>query len=103
MAAACVDHFSNGRFVLGLGTSHREQVGPEHGLEFDRPVQRLRECIDIVRGLLHDGEVSYRGDVIDIERFDLWFEPLRRELPIYLAGFSQGCWSYAESSPTALC
>ena len=29
MAAACVDHFSNGRFVLGLGTSHREQVGPE--------------------------------------------------------------------------
>ena len=86
MAAACVDHFSNGRFVLGLGTSHQEQVGPEHGLEFDQPVQRLRECIDVVRGLLRDCEVSYRGDVIDIERFDLWFEPLRRELPIYLAG-----------------
>ena len=34
MAAACVDHFSNGRFILGLGSSHKVQVEPEHGLEF---------------------------------------------------------------------
>ena len=27
MAAACVDHFSQGRFVLGVGTSHKVQVG----------------------------------------------------------------------------
>ena len=42
MAAASVDHFSGGRFLLGLGTSHKVQVEPEHGLVFEKPVPRLR-------------------------------------------------------------
>ena len=85
MAAASVDHFSNGRFVLGLGTSHKVQVGPEHGLVFAQAVPRLKECVEIVRALLRDGEVSYQGEVYNIERFDFWFRPLRREIPIYVA------------------
>ena len=85
MAAASVDHFSNGRFVLGLGTSHKVQVEPEHGLVFDKAVPRMRECVEIVRELLRKGEVSYQGDVYNIENFDFWFEPLRREIPIYVA------------------
>ena len=31
MAAATVDALSEGRFILGVGSSHRVQVGPEHG------------------------------------------------------------------------
>ena len=85
MAAASVDYFSNGRFILGVGTSHKVQVEPEHGLEFTRPVQRLRECVDIVRAILKDSDVNYHGEVYDIERFDLWFQPLRKEIPIYVA------------------
>lgn len=85
MAAASVDHFSNGRFVLGLGTSHKVQVGPEHGLVFAQAVPRLRECVEIVRTLLRDGEVSYQGEVYNIERFDFWFQTLRKEIPIYVA------------------
>ena len=85
MAAASVDYFSNGRFILGMGTSHKVQVEPEHGLEFTKPVQRLRECVDIVRGILKDSDVNYHGEIYDIDRFDLWFEPLRKEIPIYVA------------------
>ena len=84
MAAACVDQFSGGRFILGLGSSHKVQVEPEHGLIFSQPVQRLRECMDIVRVLLRDGQVSYKGSVFNIERFDLGFEPVRRKIPIYI-------------------
>ena len=86
MAAATVDHFSGGRFILGLGSSHKVQVEPEHGLHFSQPVQRLRECVDIVRTLLREGKVCYHGSVLNIEQFEFWFEPLRREVPIYLAG-----------------
>jgi alkanesulfonate monooxygenase SsuD/methylene tetrahydromethanopterin reductase-like flavin-dependent oxidoreductase (luciferase family) len=86
MAAASVDHFSRGRFILGLGSSHRVQVEPEHGLTFTEPLQRLREYVAAVRALLRDGEVSCAGRVLRIDRFDLWFEPFRREIPIYLAG-----------------
>ena len=85
MAAATVDHLSGGRFVLGLGSSHRVQVEPEHGVPFDQPVQRLRETVEVVRALLRDGSVTHRGKAIRIERFDFWFAPLRREIPIYLA------------------
>jgi probable F420-dependent oxidoreductase len=85
MAAASVDHFSQGRFVLGLGTSHKVQVEPEHGLVFAQAVPRLRECIDIIRSLLRDGEVSYQGNVYDIRGFDFWFEPFRQEISIYVA------------------
>ena len=85
MAAACVDHFSNGRFVLGVGSSHKVQVEPEHGLEFTKPITRLRETVDVVRKLLKDSRVSYQGEVINIHDFDLWFQPVRQEIPVYVA------------------
>ncbi|MGE0681587.1 MAG: LLM class flavin-dependent oxidoreductase [Candidatus Binatia bacterium] len=85
MAAACVDYFSNQRFILGLGSSHKVQVEPEHGIAYAKPVQRLKETVAIVRALVRDGVASYKGEVINLERFDLWFTPIRRELPIYVS------------------
>ncbi len=85
MAAATVDELSGGRFILGLGTSHREQVEPEHGVVFERPTARLRDTVAIVRGLLAGGAVSHRGETVSIERFDLWFPPLRPRIAIYVA------------------
>jgi 5,10-methylenetetrahydromethanopterin reductase len=85
MAAACVDHFSNRRFILGLGSSHKVQVEPEHGIPYGQPVQRIRESVEIIRMLLRDGVVSYKGETITIERFDLWFSPIRQEIPIYVS------------------
>jgi 5,10-methylenetetrahydromethanopterin reductase len=85
MAAATVDQLAGGRVTLGLGTSHREQVEPEHGVPFVAPAARLRDVVEIVRALVRDGAVSHRGRTVTIERFDLWFPPGRRELPIYVA------------------
>jgi probable F420-dependent oxidoreductase len=85
MAAATVDALSGGRFVLGLGSSHRVQVEGEHGLPYAKPIPRVRETVDAVRALLRDGEVSYRGETVRIDRFDLWFAPHRRTIPIYLS------------------
>ena len=85
MAAATVDELSGGRFVLGLGSSHRVQVGPEHGVEYARPLDRIRDTVAIVRTLLREGEVSHAGETVRIECFDLWFRPLRGEPPVYLS------------------
>jgi probable F420-dependent oxidoreductase len=85
MAASCLDHFSDGRFVLGLGSSHKVQVEPEHGVHYSEPVARVRETVEVVRTLLRDGTVSFRGKTITIERFDLWFKPLHNSVPIYLS------------------
>jgi 5,10-methylenetetrahydromethanopterin reductase len=48
-------------------------------------VQRVKETVEIIRTLLREGTVSYRGETLSIERFDLWFRPIRPELPIYLS------------------
>ena len=85
MAAAVVDELSGGRFVLGLGSSHRVQVGPEHGVEYSRPLGRVRDTVAVARTLLRDGEVRHAGETVRIEGFDLWFRPFRREIPIYLS------------------
>jgi alkanesulfonate monooxygenase SsuD/methylene tetrahydromethanopterin reductase-like flavin-dependent oxidoreductase (luciferase family) len=85
MATASVDHFSDQRFILGLGSSHKVQVEGEHGLSYSRPIKHLTEAVEIIRGLLKDGVVSYSGETVSIERFDFWFQQVRKEVPIYLA------------------
>jgi len=84
MAAATIDHLSQRRFMLGLGSSHKVQVEPAHGRPHSRPVSRIRDSVAIIRTLLRDGVVSYQGPTLTIKRFDLWFPPIRPELPIYL-------------------
>ena len=85
MSAAVVDQLSGGRFILGLGSSHKVQVEPEHGVPYAKPVTRVRETAAVVRALLRDGRVSYRGETVTIENYELWFEPFRPSLPIYFS------------------
>ena len=85
MVAATVDAISGGRFVLGVGSSHRVQVEPEHGVPYSKPLTRVREAVSIIRALLRDGQVSYAGETVCIESFDLWFTPLRPAIPIYIS------------------
>jgi len=85
MAAATVDAISGGRFILGVGSSHKVQVEPEHGVPYGKPLTRVRESVAVIRGLLRDGRTSYAGETVRIEGFDLWFTPLRPSIPVYLS------------------
>ncbi len=86
MAAATLDDISGGRFILGLGSSHKVQVEPEHGVVYGKPITRTRETVAFIRQLLAEGVARIDGETIRIENFDLWFERSGRPLPIYLAG-----------------
>ena len=100
MAAATVDDLSGGRFILGIGSSHKVQVEAEHGVTYSKPLTRTRETVALIRALLRDGRVEYRGETIRIEGFDLWFAPHRKEIPIYLSAvfekMSELCGEIAE-------
>jgi alkanesulfonate monooxygenase SsuD/methylene tetrahydromethanopterin reductase-like flavin-dependent oxidoreductase (luciferase family) len=85
MAAATVDELSGGCFILGLGSSHRVQVVGKHGLVYSKPLSRVCETVEVVREILRNGDTSYQGDLIKMDGFNLWFDPLRHEIPIYLA------------------
>ncbi len=91
MAASSVADLSGGRFILGLGSSHKVQVEPEHGVAYGKPLARTRETAAIVRALIRDGRVRFDGETVRIENFDLWYTPQHRDVPIYLAAvFARG-------------
>ena len=85
MSAASIDELSKGRCILGLGSSHKVQVEPEHGVEYTLPLTRVRDYVAIVRELIATGKCSYAGKAVNIEQFDLWFKPFRPQLPIYIS------------------
>src|SRR5215472_9240167 len=82
MAASSLADLSDGRFILGLGSSHKAQVEPEHGVVYTKPLTRTRETVAIVRELIREGRVSFQGDIIRIDNFDLWYTPRHREIPL---------------------
>jgi len=91
MAASSVAELSGGRFILGLGSSHKAQVGPEHGVEYTKPLTRTRETVAVVRALIRDGQVRFEGQTLRIGNFDLWYAPRFRDVPVYLSAvFDKG-------------
>ena len=85
MAAASVDDISGGRFILGIGSSHKVQVEGEHGLPYGKPLTRVRESIALIRDLLRNGHAGYEGETLRVENFDLWFTPRNPTIPIYVS------------------
>jgi probable F420-dependent oxidoreductase len=85
MAAAAIDDISGGRFILGIGSSHKVQVEAEHGVAYTKPLTRVRETVAVIRSLLRDGRVTFRGETVKVENFDLWFAPRRSPPPIYIS------------------
>ena len=57
---------TGGRFRLGLGTSSPAIAGGWHGADFDQPLRRLREAIDVIREVYAGGRVSYEGEIYDV-------------------------------------
>ena len=89
MGAATVDTISNGRLVLGLGTSSMPIIEDFHGMKFEKPVSRMREYVEIIRLVLSRKQVNYDGSFFKLKNFSLLIKPLRTHIPIYLAAVNQ--------------
>jgi alkanesulfonate monooxygenase SsuD/methylene tetrahydromethanopterin reductase-like flavin-dependent oxidoreductase (luciferase family) len=89
MAAIDIDRLSGGRFTLGLGTSVRAWNEERFGVDYDHPVDRLRELLTIIRPMLSadgspPGEMGGRFYSFDLSGVRLP-RPARPRIPIWLA------------------
>ena len=91
MTALSLDRLTAGRFVLGLGVSGPQVVEGMHGTRFARPVERLRETLDVVEMALRGERIAYEGRHFTLPLPDgegkaiaLSMSP-RPALPVYLA------------------
>jgi 5,10-methylenetetrahydromethanopterin reductase len=89
MSAVTIDTMSNGRFILGLGTSSKSIVEDWHGIEFKNPLQRMREYVHVIRLIVSENKISYDGKFFKLKNFRLLIKPPRKEIPIYLAAINE--------------
>jgi len=89
MGAATVDTLSNGRLILGLGASSLPIVETFHGYKFEKPVQRMKEYVEIIRLVLSGKPVNYTGKIFNLKDFTMLIKPKRESIPIYLAAVNQ--------------
>src|SRR5579864_525255 len=58
---ATLDELSGGRFILGIGISHKVTVESMWGLRLEHPVDAMREYLTILRSSLNEGTSSFEG------------------------------------------
>lgn len=86
MGVASLSRLSDGRAVLGLGASHPSFVEGLHNVDYDRPVRRCHESIELIRALTQGEDlVSYEGELFDVEGYP----PLDEPVPIYNAALGK--------------
>jgi F420-dependent oxidoreductase-like protein len=90
MSAATLDEISEGRVILGLGTSGKVVVENFHGMPYEKPLTRLRETVGILRALWRGDRLSPEmSTLFDARHFKLEMQPRRADIPIYIASLQE--------------
>jgi F420-dependent oxidoreductase-like protein len=92
MTAATIDNLSDGRMILGIGTSGPQVAEGWHGQRFAKPLERTREYVAILRMALARERVEFHGNQYDLPLPDgqgkplkLMIAPVQERIPIYIA------------------
>jgi len=81
--AATLDELSGGRFILGIGVSHKVTVEGMWGMRLESPVDAMREYLTIVTTSLRDGGCSFEGRFFTARW--AYAAPRRAEMPVMIS------------------
>lgn len=87
--AACVDVYSGGRFILGIGAGWYDREYRAYGYEFMSGRERLRyldETLDVVKGLWTEETFSYDGTYLHFDGAYCDPKPLQTLPEIWVGG-----------------
>lgn len=73
--AGLVNEALGGRFMLGIGTGHKDLVESWHGTPFTKPVEAMRDYLTIVRAAIRDSQVAYAGERFSASFGFMGFQP----------------------------
>ena len=71
---ACLDHISNGRFMLGVGAGWIEEEADIMGYAFEKRWPRTVECVQAMKKLWTEEKASYSGEYVS---FPMWYIVIR--------------------------
>src|SRR5579859_1849667 len=92
MTAATIDQLSEGRMILGIGSSGPQVAEGWHGQRFAKQLLRTREYVAVLRMALARERVDFHGETLELPLPDgpgkalkLTISPVQAQMPIYLA------------------
>ena len=92
MTAATLDQLSDGRMLIGIGSSGPQVAEGWHGQRFPRQLARTRDYVGILRKALARERLTYEGEAYTLPLPDgpgkalkLMIAPVQARMPIYLA------------------
>jgi F420-dependent oxidoreductase-like protein len=94
MTALTLAELSEGRFLLGLGSSGPQVIEGLHGVPFAKPVTRMRETLAVIRQVFAGEKVDHFGETVQVPLPGGDGRPMRltmapnEDIPIYLAALA---------------
>ena len=96
MTAVGIDKLSRGRCILGLGASGPQVIEGFHGVQYDAPLARTREIIEICRSVWRRDRLEHEGVNYQVplpegqgtglgKALKIMDHPVRERVPIYVA------------------
>ncbi len=84
-----LEQISEGRMVLGLGSSGHLVIEDYFGVPFERPLRRIREYVEIFRMLMAGQRLEYEGELFQLQRgFRLDYPRVRDRVPVWIAAIT---------------
>ena len=81
-----VEEISDGRLILGLGAGYHQLEYDAFGFPFDYRVSRFEEAIQIIHGLIRNGEIDFSGRFYSARECELKPRGPRKTGPPILIG-----------------
>ncbi len=92
MTAATIDQLSNGRMILGIGSSGPQVSEGWHGVRFGKQLARTRDYVAVLRMALARERLEYSGETLELPLPDgpgkalkLTIGTVQEQIPIYIA------------------
>jgi F420-dependent oxidoreductase-like protein len=87
--AATLDHITQGRVVLGLGSGWQENEHRQYGIPFytvGERLARLDEACTVIRSLFRETRSTFDGRFYQLENASLEPKPIQDPLPLLIGG-----------------
>ena len=86
---ATLEIISEGRMILGIGSSSAAVVENYHGIPFKKPLRRLKEYTEIFNMLISGEKLFYEGEIYKLTQgFSLRYDRPRNHVPVWIASLT---------------
>ena len=98
--ALALDDLAPGRLRLGMGSSHRPIIEGTYGIKMVKPLEYLREYVQVVRAALWKGKVDHKGTFFTVNAT----LPRIAQIPLLTSALRENAFKQAgEMADGALC